>query len=114
MTLAVQDANGLSNPPAATVTVKRTDEPEMVPETDPRPVRPVVVSVIVAVPENAVPVWVICHAIAPGPVESDAEPLHAPLRFAAGPGDGEGVGDVALDPPLPPQPNDTSAHKASA
>ena len=114
MTLAVQDVNGLSNPPAGTVIEKRTDAPEIVPETDPRPVRPVVVSVIDTVPENDVSVWVICHAIAPGPVESDAGPLHVPLKLVVGPGDGAGVGDVALDPLLPPQPNDTSAHKASA
>jgi hypothetical protein len=89
-----------------------------VPETDPRPVKPVLVSVIVTVPENDVPVWVTCHAIAPGPDESDAGPLHVPVRLTEPDAAGVGVVDIGvepLDPLQPPQaPNDTSAHNASA
>ena len=113
MTLAVQDVNGLSNPPAGTVIEKRTDAPEIVPETDPRPVRPVLVSVIDTVPENDVAVWVICHAMAPGPLESDAGPLHVPFRFTDSEGPVGGVGVALLDPLLPPQAKDTTAHKAT-
>lgn len=113
----MQDANGLSNPPAGIVIEKRIDAPETVPETDPRPVTPVLVSIIVEVPENDPAVWVSCHAIAPGPVESEAGPLQVPFRSAGPEGAGVGVGEVGVelvDPPLPPQANDTSAHKASA
>ena len=96
----MQEPNGLSNPPAGMLIEKWTDEPDTVPESDPRPLRPVLVSVIVAVPEND---------------ESVAGPRHAPLRFTA-PGEGVvGAGAVGAgpDPPPPPQRADSSAAKAS-
>ena len=101
-TVAVHDANGLSNPPAGTAIEKRIDAPDRVPDTDPRPLMPVAVSVIVAVPENDVSDCESCHDIGPAPVESVAEPLHVPLRFTDV-DDGVGVG-VVEPPPLPPQP----------
>ena len=106
----MHDANGLSNPPAGTAIEKCIDEPDRVPETDPRPLMPVAVSVIVTVPENDVSAWVICHDIAPPPDESVAEPVHVPLTDAAG---AEGcVGMGVLEPLLPPQLVNMSASMA--
>ena len=103
-TVAVHDANGPSNPPAGTAIEKRIAAPDSVPEMDPRPLMPVAVSVIVAVPENDASDCESCHDIAPPPVESVAAPLHAPLMFNAVDVDG-GVGGVGVvEPPLPPQP----------
>lgn len=96
-TVAVHDANGLSNPPAGTVSEKRIDELDRVPETDPRPLIPVAVSVIVTVPENDAADCVSCHVIGPPPDESVAVPLHVPLTFSVvveG-----GAGSVGLSPP---------------
>jgi hypothetical protein len=70
--LAVHDANGLSKPPAEIFTEKWIDEPDVVPDTEPRALIPVAVSVTVAVPENDVSVCVSCQEIAPGPDESEA------------------------------------------
>jgi hypothetical protein len=50
--LAVHDANGGSKPPAGMLIAKLIDAPETVPETEPRPLIPVPVSVIVTEPEN--------------------------------------------------------------
>jgi len=97
----VHDPSGLSNPPAGTAIVKWIAEPDTVPDTDPRPLTPVAVSVIVTVPENDESTWVSCHDIAPPPDESVAEPVHVPLTLV-GVGCGEGpVGPAGL--PLPPQ-----------
>ena len=111
-TLAVHDANGLSNPPAGTAIENRIDDPDRVPETDPRPLMPVAVSVIVTVPENDVSVWISCHDIAPPPDESVAEPVHVPLTDVEGAEGCVGVG--VLEPPLlpPPQLVNTSASAA--
>ena len=96
----MHDPSGLSNPPAGTAIEKCIAEPDMVPDTDPRPLMPVAVSVIVTVPENDVLACVSCHVIDPVPVESLAEPVHVPLTDVDG---SEGcVG--ALEPPLPPLP----------
>jgi hypothetical protein len=100
-TVAVHDANGLSNPPAGTLIEKRIAEPVRVPETDPRPLMPVAVSVIVTVPENDVSDCESCHDIGPAPVESAAEPLHVPLTFTDVDGGG-GVGAGEPPPPLQP------------
>jgi hypothetical protein len=112
--LAVHDAKGLSKPPAATFNEKWTDEPDVVPDTEPRALIPVAVSVIVAVPENDVSVCVSCHDIAPGPDESDAVPDHVPVRFTGvggGCGVGGGVGEDGVEPP--PQ-ADTKTHRRRA
>lgn len=97
----MHDPSGLSNPPAGTAIEKCIAEPDRVPETDPRPLMPVAVSVMVTVPENDVAAWVSCHDIAPPPDESVAEPVHVPLTDVAG---SEGCVGV-LEPPrlLPPQ-----------
>ena len=115
VTLTEQVANGLSKPPAGTAIENVMDDPEIVPETVPRPVYPVLVSVSVMVPENDVDEAVVtCQTMAPGPDESEAGPLQVPPRLAEpGPGVGVGVG-VGVDPLLPPQANDTSAHRTSA
>jgi hypothetical protein len=55
-TFAEQESNGLSNPPAGRLIEKRIDEPDAVPDTEPRPVTPVAVSTIVIGPENDAPV----------------------------------------------------------
>lgn len=95
----MHDANGLSNPPAGIAIEKRIDEPDTVPETDPRPVIPVAVSVIVTVPANDVSACVSCQDIGPPPDESVAEPVHVPLRLT----DVEGVeGCVGVVEPPPP------------
>jgi hypothetical protein len=99
-TLAVHAPNGLSNPPAGTAIENRIEEPDRVPETDPRPLMPVAVSVIVTVPENDESAWVSCHDIAPAPDESVAEPVHVPLTDVEGADGCVGVG--VLEPPLPP------------
>ena len=84
-----------------------TDDPVTVPDTDPLPTAPVVVSVTLTVPENDASVWVSCHVICPGPEESDAGPLHDPLRFTVG----LGVGEGCVVPPLPPQ---AAAHTSAS
>jgi hypothetical protein len=88
---------GLSNPPASTETVNCSDDPEMVPETVPRPVTVVAVSVIVIVPDTDVPDCVTCHVIWPGPDESLADPDHVPVSDAEGDGGGE-LGSVGDEP----------------
>jgi hypothetical protein len=97
--VALQDANGLSNPPAGMAIEKRIDDPDTVPEIDPRPLMPVPVSVMVTVPEIAVLDCVSCHVITPPPDESVAGPLQLPLTFTVV-GCGEGsVGPSELPPP---------------
>ena len=54
--VAEQDPNGLSNPPAGMVIENVIEEPETVPDSEPRPLIPVLVSVMAAEPENEVPV----------------------------------------------------------
>jgi hypothetical protein len=80
--IAEQPANGPSKPPVGTVNVNCSDVPDMVPETDPRPVTFVVRSVIVSDPENDESDCVSCQVMVPGPVESLALPLHVPFTFA--------------------------------
>jgi hypothetical protein len=101
-TVAVQAAYGTSKPPAAMEIVNRIDDPDTVPESDPRPFAPLLVSVIVTVPEMAASDCVTCHAICPGPDESDAVPCQAPLTFTGGVGVGVGVGDGCVDDDPPP------------
>jgi hypothetical protein len=55
-TSAVQDANGLSNPPVGMPIEKRIAEPDTEPDIDPRPLMLLPVSIIVSVPENEDPV----------------------------------------------------------
>jgi hypothetical protein len=99
--LAEQDPNGLSNPPAGILIENVIDAPDTVPEMEPRPVMPVLVSLMVAEPENDVPLSLTCHDRTPEPDESEAEPVHAPDRLDC-PADG-GVGWEGLDdPPSPP------------
>jgi len=95
----VHDANGLSNPPAGTAIENRIDELDSVPETDPRPLMPVAVSVIVTVPENDAADCVSCHVIGPKPDESVAVPVHVPLTFSVVEG-GAGYVGVLSPPPL--------------
>jgi len=78
---AVQAAHGSSKPPAGIVIANATFVPDIVPDTEPRPDAPELVSIIVTVPENAEPDWVSCHTVVPGPDESDAAPLHEPERL---------------------------------
>ena len=98
-TVALHDANGLSNPPAGTAIEKRIDELDRVPETDPRPLMPVAVSVIVTVPENDEADCVSCHVIGPPPDESVAEPVHVPLTFSVVEGCVGWVGGPEASPP---------------
>jgi hypothetical protein len=107
-TVAVHDPNGLSNPPAGTAIEKCIAEPDRVPDTDPRPLMPVAVSVIVTAPENEVLACVSCHDIGPAPVESVAAPVHVPLTLVEG---SEGCVGV-VEPPLPPQLVAISASRA--
>ena len=86
-------------------------DPVMVPDTDPVPTAPVLVSVARTVPENDASVCVSCHVICPGPEESDAEPLHDPLRFTGEAGVGEGC---VVPPLLPPQETVQTTRAASA
>lgn len=93
-TVELHDANEPLKPPTGTVSEKLTVDPESVPETEPLPVVPLPLSVIVSVPENELPFCVTCQAIVPGPEESDAFPFQLPAMLA---GDGsEG------DPESPP------------
>ena len=62
------------------------------PDTEPRPASPVLLSVSVAVPENDVPVCVSCHDTCPGPDESDAGPLQLPVRLTGPEEAGDGGG----------------------
>ena len=106
----MQDAKGPWNPAAGMLIEKRIADSATVPDTDPLPPTPVLVSVIVTVPENDASVCVICHDIRPGPDESDAVPLHVPLTFAAGAaGVGVGEGGVGAAGALPVQPAADSA-----
>ena len=107
----MHDPSGLSNPPAGTAIVKWIAEPDSVPDTDPRPLMPVAVSVIVTVPENDVSVWISCHDIAPPPDESVAEPVHVPLTDETGV-DCVGIGVLEPPPLPPPQLVNTSANTA--
>ena len=68
-------------------------EPDTVPDIDPRALTLVVLSVMVSVPDKDVDVWVIRHVIWPGPVESEAGPLHVPVKSTAA-GLGAGLGCV--------------------
>ena len=96
---------GASNPPAGTDNENCSDDPETDPDTVPRPVTFVLLSVIVNDPENDAPDCVICHVMVPGPEESVALPVHVPFTLA---GDD---GSVGVDPP-PPQA--VAANSASA
>jgi hypothetical protein len=109
--LAEQEPNGLSNPPTGILIENVIDAPETVPEMEPRPVMPVLVSLIVAEPENDVPLSLSCHDNTPAPDESEAEPVHAPDRLDC-PADGD-VGWGLDDPPPPPAQAaaSTSAHR---
>ena len=95
-TWAVHAPCGASNPPAGTLIVKVTDDPETVPITDPRPVTFVAVSVMVSVPLTDAPDCVICHVICPGPDESDAVPLQVPVRLEPVGDDGAAGGEESL------------------
>ena len=111
--LAEQDPNGLSNPPAGILIENVIDALETVPEMEPRPVMPVLVSLMVAEPENDVPLSLSCHDRTPEPDESEAEPVHAPDRLDCA-ADG-GVGWEGLDdPPSPPAQADMHAATSMA
>ena len=108
LTVAVQVANGLSNPPAGTLIENVIDDPETVPDTVPRPVTPVPESVIVIWPENDAPDCVSCHVMTPRPdalpAASYAEPVQVPAILMLLVGVGEvGGGELLLPPPPPPQ-----------
>src|SRR5262245_36792786 len=94
---AEHDVYGASNPPVGTDNENCTEDPDTVPETVPRPVRFVLLSVIVSDPENDEPDCVICHVMVPGPEESDAVPDHLPFKSV---GD-EGCVGLVLAPPPP-------------
>src|SRR5262245_12557441 len=102
---AEHDVYGASNPPVGTDNENWSEEPETVPETVPRPVTFVLLSVRVSDPENDEPDCVICHVMVPGPEESVAVPDHLPLKSA---GDEGWVGVEVLSPPL------QAANRASA
>ena len=105
-----QDSYGASNPPTGTAIENCIVDPETVPDTVPRPVTFIVGSAIVNVPENDEPDWVICQRIVPDPDESDAVPVHAPLRLAGVDG-GEGL--LGDDDP-PPHEDTTIARRSAA
>jgi len=98
-TVALHEANGLSNPPAGTVIEKRIAPADRVPVIDPRPLMPVAVSVIVTLPEIDVSACESCHVITPAPVESVAVPAQVPTMFTDVP---VGVGVVGVFAPLLP------------
>lgn len=102
VTEAEHAAYGKSKPPAAIEIVNRSADPDMVPDSDPRPLAPLLVSVMVTVPETVVSDCMTCHVICPGPDESDAVPAHAPLTFTGADGAGAGVGDGCVDEDPPP------------
>jgi hypothetical protein len=97
--LAEQEPNGLSNPPAGILIENVIDAPETVPEMEPRPVMPVLVSLIVAEPENDVPLSLSCHDRTPEPDESEAVPVHVPDRLDCPP---DGAAGEEPDDPLSP------------
>lgn len=77
--------------------------PDAVPETVPDPLVPVLLSVIVIVPENDVDDCVRTQVIRPAPDESVAVPDHEPPTLAVveeGGGDEEGAVEDPLPPPL--------------
>ena len=77
--------------------------PDAVPETVPDPRVPVLLSVIVIVPENDVDDCVSTHVIRPAPDESVAVPDHEPPTLAVvdeGGGEEEGAVEDPLPPPL--------------
>jgi hypothetical protein len=108
-TLAEHVLYGLSNPPASTETVNCSDDPETVPDTVPRPVTFVVVSVMDIVPEIDVPDCVTCHVICPGPDESFAGPDHVPVSDV----DGGELGSVGEEPDEHARAEATSAKPTS-
>ncbi len=77
---AEQPANGASNPPAGTLAVKVTVEPDSVPDTVPAPFTPTVPSTIVNAPEKAPLLSLSVHAIRPGPELSTALPDQVPVN----------------------------------
>jgi hypothetical protein len=99
--LAEQDPNGLSNPPGGILIENVIDAPETVPEMEPRPVMPVLVSLMVAEPENDVPLSLSCHDRTPEPDESEADPVHVPDKLDC-PADGDVGWEGLDDPPSPP------------
>ena len=115
----MQDAYGLSNPPAGMLIEKWIEELDREPDNAPRPLTVVLVSVIVTVPVNDASLCVTTHTIWPGPDESAAVPRHVPLTLtgadgAVGDGEAGWVDDIA-DPPPPLQaPVETSAMRRIA
>jgi hypothetical protein len=99
--LAEQEPNGLSNPPTGILIENVIEAPDIVPEMEPRPVMPVLVSLMVAEPENDVPLSLSCHDMTPEPDESDALPAQVPDRVDWVPegAPGEGEPDDPLSPP---------------
>src|SRR5262245_5763581 len=97
LTSAVQLECGASKPPDGTAIVNRRDDPDIVPDIDPRPLSFVAVSVIVIDPVNEPPDCVSCHVIWPGPDESDAFPTQAPV--SPEPDEGDGLPGEAEPPP---------------
>jgi hypothetical protein len=53
--VAEHDPNGLSNPPTGTLIENVIDELETLPDSEPRPMMPVLVSAMVAEPESDEP-----------------------------------------------------------
>ena len=86
--MALQLANGASNPPAEIVIISLMAEPDSVPVSVPRPVVELSVTVIVTVPERFVLDCVTCIVIEPGPDESFAVPRHDPATSSGGGEDG--------------------------
>src|SRR5438128_47767 len=73
-------------PPRGTSILKVKEEPSTVPPNV--PLKTTVPSGVLAiiVPRTSVPVCVSVHFMVPGPLESDALPLHVPVKSTAGAG----------------------------
>jgi hypothetical protein len=99
-----------SKPPAGMVSEYCNELPVNVPEIVPCATLFPVVSVTAAVPDTAVPLWVNCHVMRPGPDESLALPVHVPVRLS----DAGGGVDGALGDDLPPQAIVATVHAAAS
>jgi hypothetical protein len=99
VTVAVHVEYGVSNPPAGMLMVKRSVDPDTLPDNVPRPVTGVPVKLNVAVPDTVASLCAIESVMSPGPDESLAVPFHVPATLAAVDDGAEGEEDGEPPPP---------------